>query len=300
MNVQANDIKSVVENAFDFNVEKLPLSAPDNIRTPYYGLFRDDNAECVGNSSVSSRYHPHSTDDVLSLVEAASEAFEGEVNLQCHFNNGHYVAVAPTNEHRVKIYGEKDTVFPQVIISAGFDGRAFTATMGYYRDLCQNLAMLSSVKETSVKIRHTKSLRPKMNDLIQTFDNLKNGWNNLTETIEHLQNREVQLSEFLIDVYGVPETTVDEFGREITKKRSATIHRNRIEAIFKRVTRERWQSGRPAMNGFVVSAWEAYNAVQGFTQHDASRKGNATNFDRILLASRDKSVKLAESLLLAV
>ena len=299
MNVQVNDIKSVVENAFDFNVEKWPLSAADNMKTPYYGLFRDDNCECVGNGSVSSRYHPHTTDDVLSLVEAASEAFEGEVNLQCHFKNGHYVAVSPTNEHRIKVYGEKDTVFPQIVISAGFDGRAFTATMGYYRDLCQNLAMLESVTGTSVKIRHTKSLRPKMNDLIQTFDNLKNGWNNLTETIEHLQNREVQLADFLIDVYGVPETTVDEFGRTIDKKRSATIHRNRVEAIFKRVTRERWQSGRPAMNGFVVSAWEAYNAVQGYTQHDASRKGNATDFDRILLASRDKNVKMAESLLLS-
>ena len=291
MNVQANDIKSVVENAFDFNVIKMPLSAPDNIRTPYYGLFRDDNSECVGNSSVSSRYHPHDTDDVLSLVEAASEAFDGEVNLQCHFNNGHYVAVSPTNEHRISIYGDKDTVFPQVVISAGFDGRAFTATMGYYRDLCQNLAMMESVSGTSIKIRHTKSLRPKMNDLIQTFDNLKNGWNNLTETIEHLQNREVQLNEFLIDVYGTPEED---------SKRSVTIHRNRIEAIFKRVTRERWQSGRPAMNGFVVSAWETYNAVQGYTQHDASRKGNATSFDRILLASRDRNVKMAEELLLAV
>jgi hypothetical protein len=130
-----------------------------------------------------------------------------------------------------------------------------------------------------------------MNDLLQTFDNLKNGWSNLTETIEHLQNREVQLSEFLIDVYGTPEED---------SKRSVTIHRNRIEAIFKRVTRERWQSGRPAMNGFVVSAWEAYNAVQGYTQHDASRKGNATNFDRILLASRDKNVRMAEELLLSV
>jgi hypothetical protein len=54
------------------------------------------------------------------------------------------------------------------------------------------------------------------------------------------------------------------------------------------------------MNGFVVSAWEAYNAVQGYTQHDASRKGNATNFDRILLASRDKNVRMAEELLLSV
>ena len=175
MNVQVEDMKGVVENAFNFNVIKMPLSAPDNIRTPYYGLFRDDTSECVGNGSVSSRYHPHTTDDVLSLVEAASEAFDGEVSLRCHFRDGHYVAVSPTNEHRIKIYGEKDTVFPQIVISAGFDGRAFTATMGYYRDLCQNLAMLSSVNGTHVSIRHTRSLRTKMNDLIATFGKLNDG-----------------------------------------------------------------------------------------------------------------------------
>ena len=290
MNVQVDDIKNIVEKSFDFNVEKWPLAGPDNMKTPYYGLFRDDTSECVGNGSVTQRYHPHTTDDVLSLVEAASEAFEGEVELKCHFKDGHYVALSPTDENRTEIYGTKDNVFPQIVISAGFDGRAFTATMGYYRDLCQNLAMMHSVNGTSVSIRHTKSLRSRMNDLIQTFDNLKNSWGNLTDTIEHLQSREVQLGEFLIDVYGTPEED---------SKRSVTIHRNRIEAIFKRVTRERWLSGRPAMDGFVVSAWEAYNAVQGYTQHDASRKGNATSFDRILLASRDKNVKMAESLLLS-
>ncbi len=293
MNIQASDLKQVITDAFNFEVVKLPLSAPDNQPTGYYGLFRDDLTgvdAVVGSSSVTSRYVPHTNDDVVALGEAASNVFDGDVDVKCHFNNGHYVSVKPTADHRVSIYGEKDNIFPSIVISAGFDGRAFQATMGYYRDLCQNLAMLESVTGTSVKIRHTKSLRPKMNDLLQTFDNLKNGWSNLTETIEHLQNREVQLSEFLIDVYGTPEED---------SKRSVTIHRNRIEAIFKRVTRERWLSGRPAMNGFVVSAWEAYNAVQGYTQHDASRKGNATDFDRILLASRDKNVKMAESLLLS-
>jgi hypothetical protein len=50
----------------------------------------------------------------------------------------------------------------------------------------------------------------------------------------------------------------------------------------------------------VVSAWEAYNAVQGHAQHDASRKGgHKTNFQRALLASRDPHVKAAERLAIA-
>jgi len=128
-----------------------------------------------------------------------------------------------------------------------------------------------------------------MNELIATFNQLEDGWNNLTNVIEHLETREVDLSEFLLAVYGSPEED---------SKRSVTIHRNRIEAIFKRVRNERFYAGRPRMTSMVVSAWEAYNAVQGYAQHDSTRRGNATDFDRILSASRDGFVKRAEELVL--
>jgi hypothetical protein len=107
--------------------------------------------------------------------------------------------------------------------------------------------------------------------------------------IEHLETREVDLSEFLVAVYGLPDET---------KQRSVTIHQNRIESIFKRVRNERFYSDRPRMTNMVVSAWEAYNAVQGYAQHDSTRRGNSTSFDRILSASRDGFVKRAEELAL--
>jgi hypothetical protein len=48
-----------------------------------------------------------------------------------------------------------------------------------------------------------------------------------------------------------------------------------------------------------VSAWEAYNAVQGFVQHDAQAKqGFKGSFDRILRASNDANVRKAEKLVL--
>ena len=45
----ANAIESVRE-AFDFTVEKFPLSGPDGLKTPFYGLFRSDNSKLVGNA----------------------------------------------------------------------------------------------------------------------------------------------------------------------------------------------------------------------------------------------------------
>ena len=37
-----------VRSAFDFTVDKFPLSAPDGMSTPWYGLFRSDSSEVVG------------------------------------------------------------------------------------------------------------------------------------------------------------------------------------------------------------------------------------------------------------
>ena len=293
MNVKADDLTQVITEAFSFDVVKLPLYAPDNQPTGIYGLFRDDltgKDALVGSGSITNRYVPHTNDDVVALVEAASNVFEGEVDVNCYFQHGHYVSVKPTQDYRISVYGDSDNVWPAILISAGYDGRAFEATIGTYRDLCANLAMMRQVMGTTQSIRHTRSLRPKMNDLIATFNKLEAGWTNLQEAIHHMESREVDLAEFLLAVYGTPEED---------SKRSKTIHKNRIEAIFKRIRDERWRSGRPRMTTQVVSAWEAYNAVQGHAQHDSTRRGEVESFGRILLASRDKFVKRAEELALS-
>jgi hypothetical protein len=287
----ATSITEKVSNTFNFTVDKMPLSGPDAMRTPWYGLFRSDNMEVVGNGSVTKRYVPHQTDDVIALVEAAGHAFEdGIADVRCYFNQGHYVSVQPTREYRESIYGDADNVFPRITISAGYDGKSFRAWMGFYRDLCRNMAMMSMVKGTCVSIRHTSGLRTKMDDLIGTFSVLKNSWSNLTDVIHHMEATEVNLKNFLQDVYGDASDS----------KRGRTMHENRTEAIMRRVLRERLQSGRPELtDNWMVSAWEAYNAVQGYVQHDAIRHGSINEMGRIVKASNDASVKRAESVLMA-
>ena len=71
MQISSQDIAAKVKADFDFNVDKFPLSGPDGLTTPWYALFRSDTSEGVGNGSVTSRYVPHQTDDVLALVDAA-------------------------------------------------------------------------------------------------------------------------------------------------------------------------------------------------------------------------------------
>ena len=280
-----------VKAAFDFSVDKFPLAGPDGMTTPWYGLFRSDNGCVVGNGSVTDRYVPHSSDDVMALTEAVDSIFDGDVEAHCHFRNGHYVNIAPSRNYRKSIFNQRDNVFPRIMIRAGYDGRAFNATVGYYRDLCSNLAMLSSVDSCHVSIRHTQSLRSKMDELVETFAELKEGWKSLGDVITEMNSRNVRMADFLDAIYGQPDTD---------SKRAVTVHRNRTEAIFRRLQKERYHAGRPAMpNNFEVSAWEAYNAIQGFAQHDSTRRSGTTQFDRILLAANDPAVQKAERLALA-
>ena len=43
----------VIKSEFDFEVNKFPLSGPDNMKTPFYGLFRSDDMSAIGGGSVS-------------------------------------------------------------------------------------------------------------------------------------------------------------------------------------------------------------------------------------------------------
>jgi len=299
MNVSTSDLSTSVRDDFDFSVDKFPLFGPDNMPTDQYGLFRSDTGYINGIKSISPRYVPHTTDDVCALVEAASDAFDGEVECKTHWQQGHYVSVAPTHGHRKAIYGSNDNIFPRIIIRAGYDGQAFTGTMGYYRDACNNLAMMRQVSGTSVSIRHTSGLRAAMDELIETFGKLSEGWEHLQEVAAELQTREVRMVEFLDQIYGRPTDEQLALAHSGQRVRAVTTHQNRTEAIWQRLNRERVRTGRPTMVNDTVSAWEAYNAIQGYVQHDAqAKKGFKSEFSRILRAANDTSVRKAESLVL--
>ena len=291
-NISTSSVSAKIRDAFNFSVDKFPLSGPDGMSTPLYGLFRSDTSSLVGSKSVTARYHPHTTDDVLALSEAAENAFDDNIDVRCHFRNGHYVDVKPNLAQRKAVYGTADNIWPRVLIRAGYDGESFRASLGYFRDACDNMAMMSMVNGTSVCIRHTSGLRGKMNDLIATFNTLKNSWSNLTDVVDQMQSREVVLQDFLNQLYPQPEQA---------EGRAVTVHRNRTESIVRRVMRERLTTGRPSIGAdYKISAWEAYNAIQGYVQHDAqARKGFTGDFDRIIRAANDITVRKAERLAIA-
>lgn len=298
MSEAVSNPSEIVREAFNFTVDRFPLAGPDSMRTPWFGLFRSDTCEVVGNGSVSKVYVPHTTDDVCALVDAAAETFGGDIECKTHFKDGHYVNIAPSKSERLEVFGT-DTVFPRLIIKAGYDGRAFSATMGYYRDVCQNLAMMRQVRGLTVSIRHTSGLRSKMDDLINAFQGLKGSWGTLTEVINRLSTQQVRMSDFLNKIYSPPSAEQLALAATGQNVRGVTVHENRTKKIWERLNRERNALGLPPMTD-TVTAWEAYNAIQGYIQHDATgKKGFNDDFSRILRASRDAAVLQAERILLA-
>ena len=261
----------------------------DGAPTPFYGLFRSDTNECVGRP-VSQHYEPHTCSQVLDLVEAANDAFGGIASVDCYFHKGHFVSVTPSREMR-KVLFEKDAMFPRVIINAGYDGKAFKASLGMYRDVCRNLMLLRSAGGSVHRsLRHSSSLKDRAKSLVDQFASLLDNWSKVGDIVDRMSQREVVIADFINSVYGDPKDS----------KRGATIHEKRTEEIVARVIRERQLLGLPATDG-KISAWEAYNAVQGYTQHSTGRKSTTTtDFARAVRAFSSLDVVRAERVALGL
>jgi len=300
METSVQNAVATVKAKFDFSVDKNPLVGLIDgqlVETDQYGLFHSKDGYLNGVKSVSPRYVPHTTDDVVALTEAAAEVFDGQISVKCHFNNGHFVHMKPTDGDRRNMFNvvQGDNVFPRFMVRGGFDGRGFKASIGYYRDMCDNLAMMRTVDAFSRSIRHTSGLRHAMDELIGTFSQLKDSWCTLTDLIAQMQQRTVNMREFLSEIYGEP--TEDAGCREIT------MHSSRNTTIMARLWNELGKTGQIKLNQSNVDgipAWFAYNAVQGYEQHDAIRRRMRGNedFERILRAANSQ-VLAAEKLALA-
>ena len=62
--------------------------------------------------------------------------------------------------------------------------------------------MLSSVESCHVSIRHTQSWRSKMDEVVETFAELKEGWKSLGDVITEMNSRNVRMADFLDAIYG--------------------------------------------------------------------------------------------------
>lgn len=303
-------ISNQIRAAFPFEVKRFPLVGPDNVPTPHHGLFRDDNFECVGNA-VKEGYHPHTVDDICALAEAGADAFNGAAEVNATWNEGHYLTIAPSKDYQRSVWDERhgnggahhinrqsDIIVPRLIIHAGYNGRSFKATFGLHRLICRNLlAIPVQGKLVEVDIRHTKALRERMPDIIADFNKVIGRTDEVLDAVNEANSKPIDMAEFLREVYPLDEDATDR------KRRS---HEERIETIMRRLHSENkvlgnivHNNGRHIPDHRRASAWRAFNAVQGFVQHDSRRHNKPSNIQREILALNDKAVDRARELAFA-
>lgn len=305
-----------VKKAFNFEVELRPVVAvdpksgngspgnADATLAPWHAVCRTDTGKVVSRLGVGRNYKPHQTKDIIALVRACESVFGKSQGVATHFNYGHHVAMKPSDEFRRRLV-EEESVFPCLVINAGYGGKAFECTLEIYRDFCDNLVMLQSLSTIRKSFRHTPGLTNRIDGLAKKFFELKIEWGQTVDLIDQMQKTQVDFREFLEGVY--PQTGE---GEDAQKAREERID-NVICSAQRRV--------HDKLDG-KVSAWEAYNAVQGYYQWDAPRRdsrlqnvdrqdlfaaddapmqvsgGFSPMFDRVLRAAREPAVKRAEKL----
>lgn len=286
MNVQTASIIDRVTQFFP-EVNKLPLFGPEGMPTSHYGLFNMTTGMAFG-PAVTNVYQPHGTADVVALLEAAETVFGDTADIQMGWNGGHFLSIQPTKEERANIFDRgNDPVWMRLVIRAPY-GERFRASVGVWRDACRNLHIMRQVDGTSVAIRHTSELRPKMNDLIEDFGALRGGWAALVARLRQLEAMQVSTAAFLDQMFpSSPDAS----------ERAQAMAKSRIESIIRRIQRERVATGRQSSDLHTVTGFEAYSAIQGWVQHDRKRKGRVGDFDRVVLAMDDRTVAQAEEVL---
>lgn len=287
---KAMNIGSTIHQAFPFTVAKASLVGPDNHKTPHYGLFRSDNWECVGRA-VSKTYHPHTTEDVVTLAEAAAQAFQSDIAISTYWHQGHHLTIAPSKEYRRTIFGTGDAIWPRLVISARYDGKCFVASLGMFRDICSNLAIVKAHGiEVSASIRHCKGLRDHLEEIRYEFSQLVNKWEGVHQTAQDMERRVLDVKTFIKSIYTLPQNATP---------RIEQAYSDRASAILSRILRERAQLRGSMGNITRATAWELFNGVQGYVQHDLRRKGKPSEIARAMSALNDKNVAKALELALA-
>lgn len=290
------EVQAVLDADFGFEILKYELAAPlirdaevVNLATTCFGLFRSDNDDFVGGSSVSARYEPHTIEDVKALILACGELCPNGFHIQTVWNDGHVILVHP-HEAQIANIGKFGSLRPLIVIKALYNKRAFQVIMGMYNFVCSNLMMLNgSSPQTHVSIRHTSGLPGKMNELIKNISRLDGAFDVIVENAFKMMSHEFSIESFVTAINGPkPETE----GSKLTRWNAY------LDEIKKIVWSERSALGIEA-DASRANGWELYNAVQGFAQHKQTRRNDPTDSQRVLLAADDPRVKKAEAIALS-
>lgn len=267
MTAATTSIASKIRKTFDWDYRLEALTGPNGLQTPFYTLFRNDTNEQFGGA-FKEGYVMHTVEDVIVLAEAAASSFGNidECDVKCWWSGwAHEVVIEAPRDRQAEINNPMDIVWPRLHISAGF-GTSFKGSLGLYRHACSNLMMPRMVAGTTKSIFHTTNLRPRIDELTCTFNNLSSHWDEMVDGLVKMANHKTKFSHIMTKVFG-PGLKKDT--AELTG-----LAQKRVEALMTRLLRDREALGNDSTDVENVTMWEALNAIQGYIQHDTNRRAD--------------------------
>ncbi len=289
-----SEVDAYLEDAFDFDVIKRRMYDPDMKTTPHYGLekFHSVSKREWLPHTFKEGYIPHTLDHVKNLVRAYEYAVGSIGDVQCAWDNAHVVVLRSLPGHSVDINGH--VVEPTMMIRAGYDSTAVVSRLGLFNHVCANgLFNLDRDRSMSTRITHNAMMEGRIETLARSIEGLSDRVEEAVGAVRTASTVNVSLSEFVREVYPLSTDA---------SSRTRYNYESRVESIMMRVIRER------AIRGFSllecsgnpkVSAFDAYNAIQGYEQHQARRKNVKNTTERMVRAVDNKFVRKAASLAFA-
>ena len=296
---------TVLPIAIEAQLEKFPkhitkrmLFGPSGEETGVYGLF-DEHNRFVGRGSVTDRYVPHQLEHVRPIIESVLglPGFE-EPDVRAEWKSGHYIRIRPNDSYRREII-KGDTIWPQLDLWFGLGGLPARGRLALQRDACSNLMMVRNSSEINFSIKHTKSLETRIATIQDQFHSIVAKWDEVVDHCRNMHAKRINLKHLLAEIYPAPKSDA---------KQSTTKHNDKINAIWSRVMRESHKLNleTPSLANPITTGWMAFNAIQGYRQHTASRNGekgmtkDQKEFNRSVSVLEDSTVQRAEELILSM
>lgn len=290
--IDKSQLRDYVYTAFPHEVTKEKLVRPNGAETSHFGLFYGEEEL---PKTFKANYTPHTRENIADTIGATMEAWgQDSVKVSTTFDRGHLLCIAPTDSYRRSVFGSAnnaDNVNPRLIIQASLDGKAWKSTMGWYRDVCNNLTWLASVAVATDTIRHSLLFSDRHADLVAKLEKISSSWEQTVEYLQAMEARKLETAAVLLKLYGErPE-----------EGRGKTTYDQKIAAILDIVRDERVKLEKPNRDIEQVTAWELYNAIQGHCQH-AKTRHNSEHFgymEKVAKCATDTEVLKAERVLFA-
>lgn len=248
-------------------VENLEALDGDVINFPFYGLVTSDGKQVPLDRSISAKYGFHRRAHFRKGLEAGVAALGGECRVNAYWNDGYFATLERLDDEAYQVSGNpRDIVRTKFWLHMPYSS---SCRIGLCMDVavCRNKMIWQTMKSTVRTVRHCLSFDDLFENVVRDFEAVGRARGPMLERIQLLSEKVVDINKFGVHAMAT--------GPEMSKQLE-----NRFRALSNRVMREYDALGYGIPNLERVSGWRVYNALQGYFQHEATRKNSADDIFR--------------------